>query len=278
VTPHLIHVGFPKTGSTLLQHWFEAHPQLDYAAAAAVPEGEARWCVTSSELLTAPANGAGSTQAVPNRDGLGSIAAELAEVSASLAKTSPGARILIVTRGFRSMVLSSYSQYVRTGGTQPLEWVLARAAEHRPWDYDAVIAAYRRDFGEAEVLVLPYELLVRDREAFTGRIATWLGIESRPLRDERVNPSLSPAELAWYPRLTALFMKRPLRPLRSLYLAGLMVNRWSVLVSLLQRLMPKPPVTAAMIPDERLEPFRTCAQRLGNAPDFAEYADEYLCS
>jgi hypothetical protein len=27
---HLIHVGFPKTGSTYLQHWFANHPQIEF--------------------------------------------------------------------------------------------------------------------------------------------------------------------------------------------------------------------------------------------------------
>jgi|GEM_PF-5080405 len=28
---HLIHIGFPKSGSTFLQEWFRQHPQLFYA-------------------------------------------------------------------------------------------------------------------------------------------------------------------------------------------------------------------------------------------------------
>ena len=32
MTEHLIHIGYPKAGSTLLRQWFEAHPQILYAS------------------------------------------------------------------------------------------------------------------------------------------------------------------------------------------------------------------------------------------------------
>src|SRR3954467_7065515 len=68
MTRHLIHIGFPKAGSTFLQHWFAAHPQIAYAKggnagiegafaivdAALSPAAPQRWRVTSAEALTAP--------------------------------------------------------------------------------------------------------------------------------------------------------------------------------------------------------------------------------
>jgi hypothetical protein len=67
VPGHLIHVGFPKAGSTALGAWFESRPELEYApnalaghyhafelAAAAATADLPLWHVTSAESFSAP--------------------------------------------------------------------------------------------------------------------------------------------------------------------------------------------------------------------------------
>jgi hypothetical protein len=79
-----------------------------------------------------------------------------------------------VTRGFRSMMLSTYSQYVRTRGLASVAAVAALAGSagtvnQAPWNYDFLIRLYRCAFGEAKVMVLPFELLRDDASAFLAR-------------------------------------------------------------------------------------------------------------
>jgi hypothetical protein len=150
-----------------------------------------------------------------------------------------------------------------------------------PWHYDFVIGLYRQAFGDDKVLVLPYELLRDDREAFAGRIQDWLGLDRHPLPGDRPNASLSPIELRWYPRLTRTLSKLPLgaalrRRLLDLHVAGAMENRWRFAIALLQRARPAPPVAAEIIPDDVLARFRGQAELLRNAPLFRPYARDYL--
>jgi hypothetical protein len=294
MTGHLIHIGFPKGASKLLQLWFEGHPQLafcqwgiagfrsalDIVDAANEPPRDIRYRVTSAEGLSAPPPKSGSARVDYKLPSL-PVRELQANACGLLASLSPHAHILIVTRGFRSMILSSYSQYVRSGGSDDIETLLQRPDTGSPWHYDFVIGLYRQAFGDDKVLVLPYELLRDDREAFAGRIQDWLRLDRHPLPGARPNASLSPIELRWYPRLTRTLSKLPLgaalrRRLLDLHVAGAMENRWRFAIALLQRARPAPPATAEIIPDEVLARFRGQADSLGVDPSYARYAREYL--
>jgi hypothetical protein len=291
---HLIHIGFPKAASKLLQLWFEDHPQLAFSqwgiagfrsALDIVDEAnelprDIRYRVTSAEGLSAPPPRSGSARvdyelpSLPVRE-LQANACHL------LASFSPRAHILIVTRGFRSMILSSYSQYVRSGGSDDLETLLQRPDVGSPWHYDFVIGLYRQAFSADRVLILPYELLRDDREAFAGRIQDWLGLDRHALPGLRPNESLSPIELRWYPRLTRALSKLPVgaalrRRLLDLHVAGAMENRWRFAIALLQRVRPAPSVGAEIIPDEVLERFRGQAELLREDPLFRPYVRDYM--
>src|SRR3954468_15161755 len=127
---HLIHIGYAKAGSTFLQRWFAAHPQIQYveggiagyrdiydvARQSAEPPPGIRWRVSSSEGLATPHPFVGLRDIDYRRmHGLHLPTAQ-ANVRDALARLFPQASVLLVTRGFRSVMLSSYSQYVRTGG------------------------------------------------------------------------------------------------------------------------------------------------------------------
>ena len=71
---HLIHVGYPKTGSTFLQAWFERHPELRYSPgglggfhsvyeiARLSSRGAYKYYVTSCEELSTPHESAGGAR------------------------------------------------------------------------------------------------------------------------------------------------------------------------------------------------------------------------
>ena len=82
----------------------------------------------------------------------------------------PGSKVLIVTRGFRALHLSGYSQEVKRGSVLGVkaryealrrarrelpaqDGVDRRAYRHRDFDY--VIALYREAFGRDDVIILP---------------------------------------------------------------------------------------------------------------------------
>jgi hypothetical protein len=198
-----------------------------------------------------------------------------------LAETFPGAHILIVTRGFRSMILSSYSQYVRTGGPLDLETLVADAQDSAAWNYDYLVDLYRTAFGEEKVIVLPWELLRDDAAAFAGAIEQRLGLGRGPLPDRRYNPSLSGEELRWYPRLTRALLALPVgerlrRRLFARYARAAFGNRLRRPIRLLQRLRPAAPVTPDLVPEAVLEAYRGQASLLAREPLYAPYAAEYL--
>src|SRR4051812_4316457 len=119
---HLVHIGYPKTGSNFLRRWFQRHPQLAYAEGGiagfqsvyelAKPGGAQRpgvlYRVTSSESMATPHEHVGDPIGTYEMKGWGGLPGQTA-VCTTLAELFPAARVLIVTRGFRSMILSSYS-------------------------------------------------------------------------------------------------------------------------------------------------------------------------
>jgi hypothetical protein len=291
---HLIHIGYAKTASNFLRAWFAAHPEIGFAPGGiagfqdvyalgrlgAAAAAEPRWRVTSSEVLATPHPDIGDTISYDRRR-RAALPDEQAAVCGRLSETFPGAHILIVTRGFRSMILSSYSQYVRTGGPLDLEALVADAQESAAWHYDHLIGLYRSAFGADKVIVLPWELLRDDPAAFAGAIERRLGLRPGPLPDRRYNPSLSGEELRWYPRLTRTVLALPVgerlrRRLFHGYARAAFANRLRRPIGLLQRLRPAAPVTAEVIPQAVVEAYRGQASLLAAEPLFEPYAAEYL--
>ena len=294
MTRHLIHVGYAKAGSTYLQAWFARHPQLRYIEGglggfrdayqltrhAVAPLPEPRWAVTSYEGFSAPLPTAGAIGADYGEHGA-PIAARQERACHLLGGLFPGAHILIVTRGFRAMILSSFSQYARSGGQADIEDMVREARTDHPWCYDDIAALYRAQFGEDRVILLPYELLECDPERFLGELARRLDIAPEPPLAERLNPKISGVEMRWYPRLTRAIDRLPLpgrihRRLRRAYVKRAFDNRLKVPIRWLQRLSAQPPVDANVIPAETLERFRGMAASLSCDPLFAPFADDYL--
>jgi hypothetical protein len=303
MTRHLIHVGYPKAGSTYLQEWFAKHPQLRYATGGLAGyrtvyemcHADARpyrYHVTSSEGLSAPHPAMGSfrTRGVGDLDAaLDRLPERQAEVCATLRALYPGSRILVVTRGFRAMVYSGYSQYVRTGGALDLGAVCAAHVERCATDdrhhlnYDHLIGLYAEAFGEENVIVLPYELLRDDERRFVAVLEERLGIDHFDAEIGRVNPSLSPEELYWYPRIAGALSAassrlgpRAHRRVSRWRVERAFTNRLRPLVGLLGRTRPGRAVTPADVPDDILRCCRGKATRLRHDPLYAPYAAEYL--
>jgi hypothetical protein len=281
VTRHLIHIGYPKTGSNALRGWFERHPQIafadggiagfrtvyDIAIGGAGPDPFVRCRVTSAEGLATPHNRVGRpTVDYAALDSAGMAAAQ-ARVCAELHALFPTAAILIVTRGFRSLLLSSYSQYVRTGGGEGFAAFCGAEAE-RVWNYDRLIRLYESAFGPANVLVLPYEWLRDDPAAFLRALADRLGLDPAEHRVPTVNAGLSPAAMAWFPRFARLMPPR-------LFARAATWEALDALARRLQRVRPLPAPDEAAVPASVLRRFEGCAEGLRSRPAFAPYLSDY---
>lgn len=299
MVPHLIHIGYPKTGSKFLQRWFADHPEIafdpigiggcrdvyDLVRKAAAPDPLVRLRVTSSEVLATPDARAGLRQPGDEREPHGPDPAAQQRTCATLAALFPEAYILLVTRGFRSILLSGYSQYVRIGGD--LDFYVFRppdpsAGKHgrHAWDYDSLIGLYEAAFGD-RLIILPWELLRDDATGFTGEIERRLSLSHFAPAPQPLNPSLSPEGLRWYPRLTRLVRRLPIgaalrRALLRLYVPRIGGRRAEALVRLLQRVRPATPVTAGLVTDDMLDFCRGKAERLRGNPLYAPYRREYL--
>jgi hypothetical protein len=289
---HLIHIGYPKTGSTFLQRWFATHPQLAFAdgglagfrdvyalvrACAAPPPADVLYRVTSSEGLSAPRASAGQSQ-VDFSEGEWDMPSAQAAACALVAELFPNAVVLIVTRGFRSMILSSYSQYVRAGGGADLRELIATSRTTGPWNYDQLIGFYTRTFGAANVIVMPYELLRDDADRFMRTLETRLGLRHVAASPDRVNTALSEVELYWYPRLTRFVRKHAPRRVFTAYARAAFTNRLRLPIRVLQRLRPAAPVSADDLPESHIEMYRGFADSLRDNPLYAPYASDYLLS
>jgi hypothetical protein len=286
MTRHLLHIGYPKTATNFLRAWFDAHPQIAFkrggfggfprfasigspSALAAEPP---RLRVSSSELLATPHADVGQRVRY-GADGA-AFADRQARACATLAGLFPTAEVLIVTRGFRSMIQSSYSQYVRTGGTSSLAEFAASALENGAWNYDRLIALYAGAFGAERLILLPWELL-RDRpEAFVAELQTRFGLDPGPVPANRPNPALPPAELRAQLRLNrTLGSRMPL--LTRLYAGGAPTNRLRRPLRALARLSSGASQAEAL--DEALvQAYRGQAASLAGHPLFAPYAADYL--
>jgi hypothetical protein len=294
LTEHLIHIGLPKTGSTYLQRWFAKHPQMIYheggiagfgdvyeMSRQAASAGPTKVRVTSSEFLSVAYDRAGLQadhllQGTINKDAQ-------ARICASLASLFPTAYVLLVTRGFRELLLSSYSQYVRDGGASDFWDPLPEAAEEQmqAWNYDAIVGLYRRAFGD-RLIVLPYELLRDDPGRFLSEIEDRIGVIHYPALSEAVNAALSPIELQWYPRISRFVRRLPVgdrlrRKIFAAYVSRIGGRRFGRLIAVLDRLRPADSFQPSAQWESALaSQVKGMADSLCRDPNFEPYAAEYI--
>ncbi|HWT13720.1 MAG TPA: sulfotransferase [Allosphingosinicella sp.] len=296
---HLIHIGYPKTGSTFLRRWFAGHPQLAYqgggiagfanvhaiAVQSAAPREGLMYRVTSSEGLAAPDAHAEDGLDSFDRTGPGQDPREQALVCRALAELFPNAHVLVVTRGFRSAIYSGYSEYVRAGGDADLGrfFKMTRAVVDKGrgvLDYDYLIDLYRERFGD-RLIVMPYELLRDDPKRFALALEEQLGLTHHPPDVRRENPSLSPEELGWYPRLARVVRRLPFggrlrRRLLARQAHDPLPRGLRPLAGLLTRTAPSAAVSPALITEEMVAFLRGRAERLRGHPLYLPYAKDYL--
>lgn len=188
----LLHIGYIKSGSTYLQHWFEKHPAMLYKYNAlggfsntedlswyAQREEPMHECyVISSELLSV---WPGNADVVGMRSGIQGydVKQYQQKLCDMLHALYPTGKVLIVTRGYTTLFSSMYAQYVFNGGTYNFQEFFKSMTGSTPhlFDYSHIVRLYRERFGKSNVIVLPYELLRDNPEGFTATVERELEIQ-----------------------------------------------------------------------------------------------------
>lgn len=222
---HLIHIGYPKSGSTFLQEWFLQNPLLHYAPgglggfhnvyqisqnAAAQQTKEFRYFVTSDESLCIPQI---STGTIPINNEIQKTNFAISTLQAqnkncdTLKSLYPNASILFITRGYESLIKSGYSQLVRTGFTYNIEqykqgFNIEEESVNINVDYSLIIDIYEQSFGKENLIVMPYEMLRDNQAVFLKELEQRLGLIHFDCQIGRINESLSIEELYWYPKIS----------------------------------------------------------------------------
>lgn len=195
----LLHVGLQKTGSTWLQnrlfnrteHGFVSVPERIVIDDAFLGGNPFTFDTERARKLLQPLfDEASASNAIPvvshellaGQPLANAIDAQV--LADRLKSTYPDGRVLIVIREQRSMLLSTYKQYVKASGTKHVDelWRDRSPRERRrpgpglDWlAYHHLIAYYRGLFGADRVCILPFELLTLDAQTFAGEICKFVG-------------------------------------------------------------------------------------------------------
>jgi hypothetical protein len=194
----LLHVGYHKTGTTTLQlaYFTEAfgygqlfgHDTVSERITECLDFGYDARAVAELAASRAAALKPGIVPVVSSEilSGNPHLGGRQARVYADrLAEAFPDARILITIREQKRMLASLYMQYLRRGGTKPVE----RYFDERPvtgyptfsadnFCFDHLIGYYIGLFGRENVLVLTQEAMARDMRGYLTALNAFAGARS----------------------------------------------------------------------------------------------------
>jgi hypothetical protein len=199
----LIHIGYHKAGSTCLQQVLFKDEKAGFFTPWGAQSGQAivqfvvpnaySFSPESARKALAPglqeARKRGlipvlSHEALSDNPIKGNYCGKM--VADRIYATFPEARIFIIIREQKSMIMSSYRQHIKIGGTETIQEFIG-ADINKPafkptcrldyLEWDLPIAYYQKHFGTANVLVLPLELLSKNQKLFVQKILGFAGVD-----------------------------------------------------------------------------------------------------
>jgi hypothetical protein len=184
--PMVVHVGYPRTGSSFLQDYvFDAHP--DCAMLQFERDAIAHHEAKDPRLLF-----------LTNESYAGWVDRDMPEEAAILRAKFPQARIMLMLRSQFRMFRSYYYLYVKGGGTLGYaDYVRAYAG--KVLNYRALYQAYADAFGAERINVYLHEELVADMRGTVRRMLADFGLETgiaETVENVTVKPSSDDAVLA----------------------------------------------------------------------------------
>jgi hypothetical protein len=177
--PALIHVGWPKTGtSTLQQHLFPAFGGSDLVG----PHSGLFYRFTQDLIQNDDETYMAHTWAgfiadlrerlpvlILSREDL-TKDGRTERIAGRLHALLPDARILACVRNQRTLIPSFYAQHVRDGCPQRFERWLEDNVPRR-WHYDVGVEHFQARFGADRVTVLAFEQLIEDPAGFAAAVS-----------------------------------------------------------------------------------------------------------
>lgn len=291
----LLHIGYPKAGSTFLQKWFSGHPQLAFTYrtlcgfhstfdvcdfAYKYPNKKISYFVTSEEAFSVWFKTCGVGINVVHLD----VKQHQKKVCEILRQMFPNARLLIVTRGYEQTMRSFYSEYVKYGGHYHFEKYLRVFTPlfKEYLDHNFLIKLYEDTFCRENVLALPFELLQENPSKFIQHIEIFLGLEHFNSGYPRVNPSLGDGMLSSYRMLSGALLKALkvlpediARPLFDCYRSCLL-HKWLDFITFgMSKIFPHRKMQR-IIPQNVLHEFTGNGNILKNYDAFQPYLHHYL--
>lgn len=232
----LIHIGYHKTGSSWLQKHLFDNLDVGFVSPFSRPDMKALLVNPNAldfqrekarALLLPPILGVSKRSMTPvlseerfsgNPHSGGYDSKEIAN---RLRSVIPEARVLIVIREQKGMILSTYRQYVLIGGPCSLNAYLHPPSTKRiplfdfeHFKYHRLIALYQELFDRSNVLVLPYEMFQQQPDLFVSRITQFA--DARTPRDlsysSGVNVSLSGLSIALKRHLNRFLVRDSVNP------------------------------------------------------------------
>lgn len=202
----IIHVGFHKTGTTFLQHYFRQHPDVWYdqsffeqyrQTGKITTENQVKDChivesniVLSEEQLTVW-NGVLNPLGAKFQEY--DIEAHQKRNAQKLFELYPNAKILITIRGFDTLLQSLYAQYVLNGGVLFFGDFFEAQQKNKLqklFNYDYVFSIYSEMFGAKNVLILPYELLKKNPAVYIATLEKEFNFLAFTFSTEAINRAL----------------------------------------------------------------------------------------
>ncbi len=229
--PVLLHIGYHKTASRWLRFLFFSDPKTGFGwVDKTAPDHPVRRLVGARPFEFDAEQSRAEFDPLLRRiedDGLSPVVSferfsgnpfsggyDSKEIADRLAAVFPDARVLVVVREQRSMIVSTYKQYVREGGALPVRKFMLPPTSRSmrvPWfdlrhfEYHHLLGYYRGLFGADAVLALTYEQFRSDPRSFVEQLARFAG---RPLSDEQLDALPYEAKTNPGPPATAIAVRR----------------------------------------------------------------------
>ncbi|MBR9921790.1 MAG: sulfotransferase [Bacteroidetes bacterium] len=200
----VIHIGYNKTGSTWLQEELFPRREIGFLS---FMEMEARVNIYRSLVKQHALSFDGESvlgfyqQKIGSLDNKGlqpvfscerfsgdphSGGYDTKEIADRIKRLFPNARIILVVREQKSMLMSTFSQYIRAGGVRRLKYYMKPPKrgnrrvpmfEYEYFEYHHLVQYYQQLFGKENMLVLPFEWLKTDPERYIRTLVTFSGLE-----------------------------------------------------------------------------------------------------
>lgn len=215
----VLHIGYPKTGTKMLQRQFfpslegttllarnSRHGDLYRALAQHLTESaDDNYVPTLMAALIQEVSSTGERLVVSDEALCGAMYDSRdtwRRTARRLQQLLPDSRVLITVRRQEDLLRSLYAFYVQKGGTASVRRFLRGDARGYPVDFDhfcfdCVIEEYISLFGMDQVCVVAYEQLATDPEAYLTRLADFIRGDSSAatLARRRENVSVSGVSL-----------------------------------------------------------------------------------